>query len=258
MTTSAREFHTGLLAIALIGSLTLGGCSTAPVQKGEPIAPQYSPKDILQPGVVYASDELSDPWEGFNRTMYRFNYRFDKYLFLPAVRGYQWVVPDFFQARFRDFFNTWKRDFSTLYNSALQLSPDKTLDTAGRMLVNVTLGLLGFFDWATPMGIPVHQEDFGQTLGYWGSPSGPYLVLPILGPSSVRDGVGLGVDWFARTELRNRTTDLETWQESTWTIVDALDTRAQVAFRYYETGSPFEYDWVKLLYTTKRKLDIEK
>ena len=258
MRISAKEFRTGLLAIALTVGLMLGGCSTAPVQKGESVPPQYSAKDILQPGVVYAGAQISDPWEGFNRTMYRFNYRFDKYVFLPAVRGYQWLVPDFFQARFHDFLNTWKRDFATLYNSALQLSPEKTLDTAGRMLVNVTLGLLGFFDWATPMGIPTHQEDFGQTLGYWGSPSGPYLVLPILGPSSVRDGVGLGVDWLARTELRDRTTDLETWQEWTWDIIDALDTRAQVAFRYYETGSPFEYEWVKLLYTTKRKIDIEK
>lgn len=258
MTISARGIHAGLITIALLVGLMLGGCSTAPVQKGELIKPEYSPEDILQPGVVYAADELSDPWEGFNRTMYRFNYRFDKYLFLPAVRGYQWVTPDFFQARFRDFFNTWKRDFSTLYNSALQLSPGKTLDTAGRMLVNVTLGLLGFFDWATPMGIPQHQEDFGQTLGRWGAPSGPYLVLPILGPSSVRDGIGLGVDWLARTELRDRATDLESWQELTWDIVDALETRAQVAFRYYETGSPFEYEWVKLLYSTKRKLDIEK
>jgi phospholipid-binding lipoprotein MlaA len=125
------------------------------------------------------------------------------------------------------------------------------------MLVNATLGLLGLFDWATPMGIPLHQEDFGQTLGYWGSPSGPYLVLPILGPSSVRDGIGLGVDFVVKRETRTRLTNLGYWEWG-WDILDALDTRAHVAFRYYETGSPFEYDWVKLLYTTKRELDIEK
>jgi phospholipid-binding lipoprotein MlaA len=257
MRISAQEFRTGLLAIALTGGVLLGGCSTAPVQKGEPIPPEYSAKDILQPGVVYAASEIPDPFEGFNRTMYRFNYRFDKYIFLPAVRGYEWLVPDFFQARVHDFMNTWRRDFTTLYNSALQLSPGKTLDTAGRMLVNVTLGLLGLFDWATPMGIPLHQEDFGQTLGYWGSPAGPYLVLPILGPSSVRDGAGLGVDFLVKRETRTRLTTLGYWEWG-WDILDALDTRAHVAFRYYETGSPFEYEWVKLLYTTKRTLDIEK
>jgi phospholipid-binding lipoprotein MlaA len=108
------------------------------------------------------------------------------------------------------------------------------------------------------MGIPYHQEDFGQTLGVWGVGSGPYLVLPILGPSSVRDGTGLLVDAVVRNEIRNQIVDLETWQEWTWTIVDAIDTRANVAFRYYETGSPFEYEWVRMLYSTKRQLDIEK
>jgi phospholipid-binding lipoprotein MlaA len=245
--------------LVFIAALALAACSTAPVQEGATLEPPlYSAERILGKDVIYASDAISDPWEGFNRTMYRFNYRFDKYLFLPAVRAYQWVTPDFFEERFHDFFTTWRVDLSTLYNSVLQANPGKTLDTAGRMLVNTTLGLLGFFDWATPMGIPRHQEDFGQTLGYWGVPSGPYLVLPILGPSSARDGVGIGVDWFARGEIRDRATDLETWQEWTWSVVDALDTRAHIPFRYYETGPPFEYDWVKLLYTTKRELDVQK
>jgi phospholipid-binding lipoprotein MlaA len=106
--------------------------------------------------------------------------------------------------------------------------------------------------------IPRSDEDFGQTLGYWGAGTGPYLVLPILGPSNVRDGIGSGVDWLAYNEIRALTTDMETWQEWTMDILKALDLRAHTAFRYYETGSPFEYEWVRLLYTTKRKLDIER
>lgn len=257
MTTSARNPHIGLLVIALVAGLALGGCSTAPLQKGEPIQPEYSAEYILSPGVVYALDDVSDPWEGFNRTMYRFNYRFDKYFFLPAVRGYQWVTPNYFQDRFHDFFNTW-RDLNTLMNSILQGSAEKTGQTAGRLAVNLTFGLFGLLDWATPMGIPRPVEDFGQTMGRWGVGSGPYLVLPILGPSSVRDGTGTLVDAVVRSQVRNRALDLETWQTWTWTALDALDTRARVAFRYYETGTPFEYEWVKLLYSTKRKLDIEK
>ena len=125
-------------------------------------------------------------------------------------------------------------------------------------MVNSTAGILGLFDWASPLGVPYHQEDFGQTLGVWGVGSGPYLVLPIVGPSSVRDGTGLVVDSIVRTEIRDAIVDLETWQKVTWGVLDAIDTRAHVSFRYYETGSPFEYEWVRMLYGTKRQLDIEK
>jgi phospholipid-binding lipoprotein MlaA len=74
----------------------------------------------------------------------------------------------------------------------------------------------------------------------------------------VRDGIGTGVDWYATTEIRDRALDLEAWQAWTWTALRAVDLRAHTAFRYYETGSPFEYEWVRLLYTTKRKLDVER
>lgn len=257
MNSKATGFRIALVLILLSG-LLLGGCSTAPIVEGDTIEPPiYSADDVLIEGVDYAGDAVYDPWEGFNRTMYRFNYRFDRYVFLPAVRGYQWITPDFFQDRFHDFFNTW-RDLNTLMNSILQGSAEKTGQTAGRMTINLTLGLLGFFDWATPMGIPRPEEDFGQTLGRWGVGSGPYLVLPILGPSSVRDGTGTLVDSLVRQQVRNRAFDLETWQEYTWLGLEALDTRARVAFRYLETGSPFEYEWVRMLYNTKRQLDIAK
>ncbi|MGB5199068.1 MAG: VacJ family lipoprotein, partial [Sedimenticolaceae bacterium] len=141
----------------------------------------------------------------------------------------------------------------------LQLSPQKSLETASRFVWNSTLGIFGFFDVASNwMEIPRHREDFGQTLGYWGVGSGPYLVLPILGPSSARDAVGLGVDWFVRAEIQDRATDLETWQEYTLTGLNAVDTRANVPFRYFENGTPFEYNWVRLLSITKREMDIAK
>ena len=130
------------------------------------------------------------------------------------------------------------------------------MNTTTRLAINSTVGLLGFLDIAND--VPRSDEDFGQTLGYWGVGNGPFLVLPVLGPSNVRDGVGLGVDWLAYNEIRRRTTSMETWQEMTMDIMRALDLRAHTAFRYYETGSPFEYEWVRLLYTTKRKLDIER
>jgi phospholipid-binding lipoprotein MlaA len=245
------------MAFLLAASLLTAGCSTVPVQVGDTLdEPVFSAERIVREDTDYV-ETFPDPWEGFNRTMYRFNYRFDRYVFLPAVSAYQAVMPDFAEKGVHNFFTNF-RQISTLINSILQFEGVKALETTSRLLVNTTIGILGLFDWASPMGIPYHQEDFGQTLGVWGVGSGPYLVLPIMGPSSVRDGTGLLVDAVVRNEIRNEIVDLETWQEWTWTIVDAIDTRANVAFRYYETGSPFEYEWVRMLYSTKRQLDIEK
>lgn len=255
MKTAYRQLPCHLLL--LLAALALGACSTAPVQKGDvPVEPSFSADRLLDDDVTYLADEIWDPWEGFNRSMYRFNYRFDKYVLLPVVSGYQAIAPDFVETGIRNFFSN-LRDITTFMNSVLQVSPDKTVETTGRFLVNTTIGVVGLFDVASRFDFPKHNEDFGQTLGYWGLGNGPFLVLPILGPSNVRDGIGLGVDWFVRTELRDEL-DLETWQEWTWDILRAVDTRANVAFRYYETGSPFEYEWVRLLYTTKRRMDIER
>jgi phospholipid-binding lipoprotein MlaA len=255
MKTAYKQLQRHLLL--LVAVLALGACSTAPVQQGDAvIEPSFSADRVLGDDVAYVSDDISDPWEGFNRSMYRFNYRFDKYVFLPVVNGYKTITPDFLEQGIHNFFLNLE-DITTFFNSILQLSGTKTVQTTGRFLVNTTVGLLGFIDVATRLDIPKHDEDFGQTLGYWGVGNGPYLVLPVLGPSNVRDGVGLGVDWFVMNELRDEL-DMKDSEELALDIMKAIDTRANVAFRYYETGTPFEYDWVKLLYTTKRKMDIEK
>ena len=130
-------------SLILAAAVLLGACSTAPIQKGDVIEePYFAPEDVLVPGTTYISDEVPDPWEGFNRTMYRFNYRFDKYFFLPVVNAYKAVVPDIAQEGVHNFFNN-IRDITTLINSALQLSADKTFITTGRLMVNTTVGLLG-------------------------------------------------------------------------------------------------------------------
>ena len=241
----------------LIAATVLTACSTAPVEQGPPIEPVFSAERVLESDVVGADDDIGDPWEGFNRTIYRFNYRFDKYVLLPVVAAYQTVTPDPIEQAVHNFFNNLK-DITTLINSVLQLSPRKTAETSSRLVWNTTVGLLGFIDVASAMEIPRHEEDFGQTLGYWGVATGPYLVLPVLGPSSLRDGVGTGVDWYVSGEIWDRATDLETWQDWTITLLRVIDTRANVDFRYYETGTPFEYEYVRWLFTTKRRMDIEK
>jgi phospholipid-binding lipoprotein MlaA len=242
--------------VALCFCWLLSGCSTAPTRVGEPIEEPVFPADrVLGKDVEYESDKISDPLEGLNRSIYRFNYHFDRYLFLPAVAAYQYVTPDPVEKGVHNFFMN-IQDVTTLINSILQLNLEKTLNTTTRLLVNSTIGLLGFIDVASD--VPRKDEDFGQTLGYWGVGNGPYLVLPLLGPSNLRDGAGYAVDWGSRRELWRRTTDLESYQESVRDLLSGIDQRAHVAFRYYETGSPFEYEMVRMLYTTKRQLDIER
>jgi phospholipid-binding lipoprotein MlaA len=127
--------------------------------------------------------------------------------------------------------------------------------------VNTTIGIGGLFDPATKMNIPRQNEDFGQTLGYYGMGAGPYLVLPIFGPSSLRDTVGLIGDSAARSAMIGWIDPLENAQDEDLIYagiygLEAIDTRHSQSFRYYEGGSPFEYEFIRFLYLQKRKLDI--
>ena len=256
MTTAKNKFPATLLL--LIGVLAFTGCSTKPVKpEGEAIIPpEFSADRVLGKDLEYRqATAISDPWEGFNRAVFRFNYRFDKYVFLPVVRGYQAVAPDIVETGIHNFRRN-VDDITTLFNSILQLSFEKTMNTMTRLMVNSTIGLAGFINVASD--VPRSDEDFGQTLGHWGVGTGPFLVLPILGPSNVRDGIGLGVDYYITTGIRDWVFNLESWQSWTWTAIAAVDIRAHTSFRYYETGSPFEYELVRLLYTTKRQLDVER
>ena len=137
-----------------------------------------------------------DPYEGFNRAVYGFNNGLDRFLIKPIAQGYHFVTPNFIETGIGNFFSN-LAEVRSLANSGLQAKGNKTLMHTGRFLVNSTIGLLGFIDTATYFGMkkPTH-EDFGQTLAKWGVGAGPYLVLPLFGPSTIRDGVGIGVDSF--------------------------------------------------------------
>lgn len=142
---------------------------------------------------VQVADER-DPFEGFNRAAYAFNDDLDRALLKPLASGYQRVVPGPVNNSISNFFSN-LGDVAVLANDLMQLKFEQTLSDLARITFNTTFGLAGLFDVATPMDLPKHNEDFGQTLGRWGVASGPYLVLPFLGPSTVRDGVALPVDW---------------------------------------------------------------
>ncbi|MFW5723912.1 MAG: VacJ family lipoprotein, partial [Halochromatium sp.] len=136
-----------------------------------------------------------DPWQAYNRAMFKFNTDFDNAFFKPAAKGYQAIVPEPIDQGISNFFNN-LADINSAVNNALQFKLSRAGTDVGRLAVNTTVGLGGFFDVATNIGIPSYKEDFGQTLGYWGIGDGPYFVMPILGPSSVRDTVGFAGDLF--------------------------------------------------------------
>ncbi|EAR59482.1 VacJ family lipoprotein [Neptuniibacter caesariensis] len=142
---------------------------------------------LAQP--VTADEVNVDPWEGFNRTMFNFNDGLDTYALKPLAQGYKAVMPDPAEKGVSNFFAN-LADVGTMLNNILQGKFENAGQDFARITFNTTFGLAGLIDVATPMGIEKHNEDFGQTFGYWGASSGPYLVLPFFGPTTVRDGIG--------------------------------------------------------------------
>jgi phospholipid-binding lipoprotein MlaA len=161
------KYLTFLILIALLG----GGCATSP---------------------NYEAD-ARDPWQGFNRKVYSFNHALDQAFLVPAAASYRAVTPDIAEKGVHNFFSN-LGDLGVAFNNTLQFKFMDAASDLGRIVVNSTIGLLGIMDVASRMGLEKHDEDFGQTLGYWGMGSGPYVMLPFLGPSNLRDGPGRVVD----------------------------------------------------------------
>lgn len=134
-----------------------------------------------------------DPFEPVNRGIFQFNETLDHWIMEPVATGWDFVLPRRVQICIANFFTHLVLPVR-FANDVLQLKPVKAFEDTGRFVTNTLLGVGGLFDPASRAGIPKHDEDFGQTLGRWGVPPGPYLVLPLLGPSNPRDGVGLAVD----------------------------------------------------------------
>jgi phospholipid-binding lipoprotein MlaA len=216
----------------------------------------------------FADDEQilpNDPWEGFNRSMYKFNYNFDKYFFLPVVNSYEYIMPTVAQTGVSNFFNN-VNEIRTFYNSLLQAKGKKSMTTLGRFVTNTTIGIGGLFDPATSFGMKRQTEDFGQTLGVWGVPSGPYLVVPVLGPGTVRSTSGFVVDSAVHAAIRNAIDIPEHFKPekdgenilTALTVLKAIDNRHQQPFRYHDSGYPFEYELVQFLYRQSREMQVMK
>lgn len=198
-----------------------------------------------------------DPWESWNRRVYHFNYRFDEWVFLPVVHGYEYVTPRFVRTGVSNFFSN-LGEVNTLLNSVAQLKAERAANSTARLLFNTIFGVAGLWDPATSMGLPKISEDFGQTLGYWGVPEGPYLMLPILGPANVRDTGGLVTDFVAAREVNYL--NVSSLGRTYWElpVLEIVDKRYSNSFRYGQTDSPFEYEKLRYVYSEARKLQIQE
>ena len=152
---------------AIVATAALVGCASIPEDQRDP----------------------RDPLEGYNRGVYKFNTVVDDALFKPIAKGYKAITPEPVDRGVTNFFNN-IADVNSAVNNLFQFKLSRFGSDLGRVAVNSTVGILGLFDVATNMGLPSYKEDFGQTFGYWGDVDSPYLVVPLLGPSTVRDSVG--------------------------------------------------------------------
>ena len=198
---------------------------------------------------VQGPPDPQDPWEGFNRSMFELNQTLDKALIRPVAEFYQKVTPDPVDRAVTNFFGN-LNDVLVVMNDLLQFKIEQAVSDLGRIVANTTFGVLGLFDVATRFGLEKHDEDLGQSMGYWGMDTGPYLVLPILGPSSLRDTVGRAGEFAV--------SPLDVFDgPARWTLrgVHAVDSRADLlsVTRIAETAALDEYVFVRDAYLQRRQ-----
>ncbi|MFZ4859118.1 MAG: MlaA family lipoprotein [Desulfuromonadaceae bacterium] len=243
------------LLLCLYLTALLSGCATTAAN----LPPEEPPMHSL---AEFSDDEkmammsVYDPWESFNRRMYKFNFYADKYVVMPVITSYEFITPTVVQTGVSNFFNN-IGEVKTLYNSLLQAKGGKSLNAIGRFATNSTLGIAGLFDVATGFGMKRNPEDFGQTLAVWGVGRGPYVVLPFLGPNTARGTSGYVVDTGARMAMVGAidpysNMDNGSTVEAAVTGLEVIDARHQVKFRYFESYYPFEYLMVRYLFVQQR------
>ncbi|HEY3645192.1 MAG TPA: VacJ family lipoprotein [Gammaproteobacteria bacterium] len=200
--TARRLLRPLFVSLCILAGALLAGCSSAPPER---------------------VTKTQDPWEGFNRKIYAFNDALDKHVARPVAHTYVRAMPAPARSGIHNVISNVDEPV-TVINDALQGKLKQTFQDLGRFLINSTVGLLGWFDVARHVGLPHHDEDLGQTLAVWGVPSGPYLVIPVIGPSSLRDAGGRVGDLYLnppRDQIPPR------WRNGEL-VVDGLDTRVSL------------------------------
>ena len=195
------------------------------------------------------ADEKDDPLEPINRVIFEFNEVIDDNILEPVAQGYKYVTPDPVEKGVSNFFSN-LGEINTIANDLLQLKFQQAAKDSLRFFVNSTIGVLGIFDVATPLGLSKNKEDFGQTLGFWGVPNGPYLVLPFLGPSTFRDAPGTLVDY----EL-SPIEQLHHEERQALRLINIVETRAKLlrATKILDTAAKDKYIFIRESYLQKRE-----
>ena len=223
-------------------------------------------EDYIVSSQVFQLTGINDSMEPFNRRMYALNTQLDRKIVYPASRIYAAAVPKPVRKGISNFYNNFK-EIPTFVNSVLQLKPGKAANALGRFVVNSTAGLLGVTDVAKNIGLKSDPETMGDTLGHYGIGTGSFLVLPVLGPSTVRDAVGSAADAAMEGAARG-VVDKKLFFDTgifdktvygfTRPVVTGLNARSMLSIKYGDLNSPFEYDLVKALYYNYRKIQVMK
>ncbi len=243
---AAVESAAAFAAAAATSNASAGENSRAAQDAAEAV-PAVSPADA-------PSMYTYDPWERLNRFTYRFNARFDEAVFLPVSNTYR-RVPAPIRSGVHNFFGNLS-EVDSMVNYALQWRLRLGVRSFGRFVINSTIGIGGLLDVAAKFRLAGAPTGLSTTLAKWGMHPGPYLVIPLLGPSTLRDGLGLLGDYAVSYEV-----DVAKLYRGnvSWGLgsLNAVDQRSNINFRYYSTGSPFEYENVRFLYVRKRLIEDE-
>ncbi|MCW9014134.1 MAG: VacJ family lipoprotein [Gammaproteobacteria bacterium] len=226
-----------LCGFFLLSNLLLSGCAT-----------------------IEGSTDPNDPFESYNRSIHKFNDTVDRYVLKPVAQGYDTVTPAPVQKGVSNFFSNLD-DVLVMINDLFQLKFRQFASDTGRFVINSTLGIFGLIDWASDMGLEKHNEDLGQTLGYWGVPSGPYFVLPFWGPSTIRDAGGFVTESYGYDPMYNELHDgfpiTAREEKPAWTMtaIKAIDNRAQLlkAEAILDEAALDRYIFIREAYLQRRK-----
>lgn len=184
-----------------------------------------TPPDRSDPDAVAEWEETNDPLEPLNRAIFDFNMALDDVLLKPLARGYRFILPEYVRNRIHDVLQNAGEPIN-FFNAVLQADSDRAATALGRLMLNSTFGLAGLYDLAeSEFDIPAVNEDFGQTLAVWGVEEGPYLMLPVFGPSNLRDGAGRGADAYMNPLTWYFSNTDREWIGFTMLGVEGIDTR---------------------------------
>jgi phospholipid-binding lipoprotein MlaA len=235
-----------------IDSAAAGAAAAAAAAQAAPTAAATDADAALPaPQQAAPSPDSLDPWQPFNRRMHKVNSVLDRILLRPVAKVYARVTPNPVRKGVSNFFDNLQQPVTTL-NLGLQGKPKQAAQSAGRFLLNITLGLVGIFDPATQMGLPLYHKDFGQTFAAWGWQTSRYLVLPVFGPGTVRDAVGKGVattvspvSWLAEQE------------GAEFSVLYGIDARAAVLpLEAFMADAPDEYLLIRDAFLQRRRCQI--